>query len=508
MKRRGFQWIFCILFFMLAFLVTAQEELDSAQDRVSTLLAGYLANDVTFQKATINEQLAYLSDSSARINNGASFSISSGTVTVYANSKGTNVEMKPNATLSLPAANDTTVTASVPVTFQNGGTSTNTTTTVSSNEVSVKNASVSLSTGIITGVSLTKKINILEAERKYLEARRNAQDAAVTAEKNFYTALKKLYNYGVTVLSKRSSLYDDTLDLKKLVAQGYNKTSSAYLKADLKVRSDQRAVTEAERLLERETAIFATKCGLEYTKTSDNAYDSAMAFLPFSIPEVEVLDPESFPAEAYSASETAEWNKYIAQLKRDANKNLTLKGNLGYTFNNSYSSSDTVDAGLSLDWRGVTATAGVSVPTGNTVFNSSSSNSGTIDPVYKFSLAWVPNTWRLSKITDQQNQLNQMLEEVNIKSAKNEYETDIESKLTAISDLAWSKQSYQEEYAMYEKLEKDMATWYKQGIVTENDYLDAKDNATKAQINLLINAIDVILFNDETRLLFHTDEGL
>ena len=95
-----------------------------------------------------------------------SFSISSGTVTVYANSKGTNVEMKPNATLSLPAANDTTVTASVPVTFQNGGTSTNTTTTVSSNEVSVKNASVSLSTGIITGVSLTKKITILESERK------------------------------------------------------------------------------------------------------------------------------------------------------------------------------------------------------------------------------------------------------------------------------------------------------------------------------------------------------
>jgi hypothetical protein len=61
---------------------------------------------------------------------------------------------------------------------------------------------------------------------------------------------------------------------------------------------------------------------------------------------------------------------------------------------------------------------------------------------------------------------------------------------------------------MYEKLANDMAVWYRQGIITENDYLDAKDNAAKAQINLLINAIDVILFNDETRLLFHTDEGL
>ena len=60
---------------------------------------------------------------------------------------------------------------------------------------------------------------------------------------------------------------------------------------------------------------------------------------------------------------------------------------------------------------------------------------------------------------------------------------------------------------MYEKLEKDMASWYRQGIVTENDYLDARDNCQKAAINLLVNAVDVILFNDETRLLFHTDDN-
>ena len=512
MKRQSVVLISAFLFFA-GFFSFAQEELEPVSDRISTLLAGYLSNDVTFQKATINEQLASLSATTARINNGMAFSISSGTVTVYATGNGTSVEMKPNASLSIPSANDTTVSASVPLTFQNGSTATEKTSTVSSNEVSIKNASVTVSTGIITGTPLSKKISILEAERKYLEARRNAQDAAVTAEKDFYTALKKLYNYGVSVLTKRGTLYDDSLDLKKLIAQGYSTGSSSYLKADLKVRSDQRNVTEAERLLERETAIFATKCGFDYQKTSGNAYESAMAFLPLSIPEVEILDPESFPAEAYSASETAAWNKYIAQLKRDANKQLTLKGNLGYTFNNSYSSSDTVDAGLSLNWRGISATAGVSFATGNSVFGaaSSSSSSGssrTTDPVYTFSLGWTPNTWRLSKITDQQNQLNQMLEEVNIRSAKNDYETSIESKLTAISDLQWSKQSYQEERAMYEKLANDMASWYRQGIITENDYLDAKDNAAKAQINLLINAIDVILFNDETRLLFHTDEGL
>ena len=507
MKRRFVRWIGTVLFCVPTVLGMAQDEPDPAHGRISTLLAGYLANDVTFQKATINEQLASLSATTTHINNGMAFSISSGTVTVYSNSNGTNVEMKPNATLSIPTANDTTISASVPVTFQNGGTSTSTTSTVSSNEVSIKNASVTVSTGIITGASLSKKISILEAERKYLEARRNAQVAAITAEKNFYTALKKLYGYALSVLTKRSTLYDDTLDLRKLVAQGYSKTSSSYLKADLKVRSDQRNVTEAERLLERETTVFAKKCGIDYERVGENAYDSALSFLPPTVPDVEILDPNSFPASAYTATESAAWNKYIAELKRKANKNLTLKANLGYTFNNSYSSSDTVDAGLSLDWRGISATAGVSVATGSTVFNSSSKSTGSSEPVYKFSIGWNPNTWRISKITEQQNQLNKMLEDVVIKSAENDYETDIESKLTTISDLQWSKQSYQEEYAMYEKLEKDMASWYRQGIVTENDYLDARDNCQKAAINLLVNAVDVILFNDETRLLFHTDDN-
>ncbi len=496
-----------ILFILACTFLQAQDD-STEPDRVSVLLAGYLANDLTFQKATINEQLAYLTDRTARINNGLAFSISSGTVTVYSDSKGTNVEMKPSATLSIPTANDTSVTASMPVTFSNGGTSTNTTSTVSSNEVSIKDASVKVETEIISGTALTKKINILEADRKYLEARRSAQDAALTAEKNFYTALKKLYNDGVSVLTKRSTHFDNVLELRKLDAQGYSKSASAYMRADLKVRSSQRDVTEAERLLERETAIFAKKCGLEYEKTSENAYDSAMAFLPLSITEVDILDPKSFPEEAYSTREAAEWSKYIAQLKREANKPFTLKGNLGYTFNNKYSSSDTVDAGLSMDWRGFTASAGVSVATGNKLFSSTSASNGSSSPVYKFSLGWNPNTWRLSKITSQQNSLNQMLEDVTIASAKTEYETSMEDKITKISDLKWNKLSYQEEHAMYEKLEADMAFWYKEGIVTENDYRDARDNASKAQINLLINAIDVILFNDETRLLFHTDEGL
>ena len=58
---------------------------------------------------------------------------------------------------------------------------------------------------------------------------------------------------------------------------------------------------------------------------------------------------------------------------------------------------------------------------------------------------------------------------------------------------------------MYTKLESDMAKWLEQGIVTENDYLDAKCSREKARLNIIINAIDLIIYNDEVKLLFHAE---
>ena len=501
MTKQGFGQNFWRITGVLFFLVTAIFSVSAQADgaRLNELLAGYLANDLSFQKATITAQSASLSLDATKISNGLSLSLSSGTIKIAPGSDGTTVTLEPQAELALPQVRDTTLSADVPVTI------------TSDDGTTVNNASVSVATGIITGAAKQKKITILEAERKYQEARRSAQDAAVTAEKNFYTALKKLYNYAVSVLTKRSDLYDDELSLRKLQAQGYNRTSSTYLKADLKVRSDRRDVTEAERVLERETAVFAKKCGVDYAKAGDgqNQYDVALAFLPFTVPDVAILDPTTFPADAYTATESAAWSKYIAQLKREADYKLTLKANAGYTFNNVSAKSDTVDTGLSLTWNGFTAKAGVSFATGNTVFGNDFTTTGKAgDPVYTLSFGWVPNTWRLAKIDAQQDKLDAQLEDIAIQSAANDYETDMADKVTAISDLAWAKQSYQEEYAMYAQLAQDTESWFTQGIVTESDLRDARDNQQKAHINLLINAIDVILFNDETRLLFRTDKGL
>ena len=69
----------------------------------------------------------------------------------------------------------------------------------------------------------------------------------------------------------------------------------------------------------------------------------------------------------------------------------------------------------------------------------------------------------------------------------------------------WAKQSDEEEYTLYAQLENDTATWYKQGIVAESDYKAAQVNKEKARITCLVNAVEFIIYNDETKLLFHTD---
>ena len=45
----------------------------------------------------------------------------------------------------------------------------------------------------------------------------------------------------------------------------------------------------------------------------------------------------------------------------------------------------------------------------------------------------------------------------------------------------------------------------KQGVVTENDYLDAENEKEKARINILINIVELTIFNDDVKLMFRED---
>ena len=483
-----------------------------SENNLPSLLFGYLKNDLTLQKATLTAQNKALSYDASKINNGISLTLSTGTVKIQSSSDGTKYTFTPSATLGIPEWNDTKLTASFPMTKKSGY-------NIEENGTYLDNGSVKISTGIITAAPLKRKITLLEAERAYIEAERAAQNQALTVENEFYTNLKTLYTYVTKVLTARNDLHDDELDLRVLTAQGYSKTSASYRKKYLECQSDRRNVNEALRKLERETAVFAVKCGVEYTRVFDpntfdpekaeeisrQAFTSVMTFLPTDIPAVEMEDALSYKAENYKDTESAVWSKYIGDLKLKSDYTLELGAYAGYTFNESTSKYDTVDGGITFDWHGITASAGVSVPTGDNLFPLKSSTSGSQtskSPVYTFSLTLTPNTWRLASIDKKQDELNSQINEITVKSAADDYETAVLDKLSERGDLSWSEKSYAEEYDMYSQLEYDMDNWLKAGSVTESDYLDAADSRDKAQMNMLINAVEKIIYNNKVKLMF------
>ena len=60
---------------------------------------------------------------------------------------------------------------------------------------------------------------------------------------------------------------------------------------------------------------------------------------------------------------------------------------------------------------------------------------------------------------------------------------------------------------MYTQLAADMEKWYSQGLVTESDLNDAVNNREKARLNVMLNAIDLLIYNDEVKLLFNTEDS-
>lgn len=486
--------------------------------RLQELLTGYLQNDLLLQKYTLTAEEKALSLSSVKINNGIDVQLSTGSISVRTDTKGnTSILASPSLIVDVPSINDGQISVSIPYEINSDA----------DEKYSVTGGSLSVSAGIISGSSKLRKIEILEAERAYLEAKRDVTDRVLNAEKEFYESLKKLYSKAISIHSKKNDYYDDSLALRVLDTQGYSKTSAKYRQAFLKVASDRRDIQEQQRIFERETAIFAMKCGKVFDrsttvhdgkvekgerdesydpiKAGETAYQAAMNFLPESIPAVKSERIFDYDEQFYSKIEKANWNKYISDLKNEADYDLTLKATAEYKINSSVSGSDDAGGKLTFAWDGLSVSAGAYVPTGNNIFtpDSFSNNYKNDNPYFSLSLSLDTNKWRTSKIDSQKKQISSELDNIAIKDAKDDYETDILSKVSTFHDIKWAQTSYAQEYDMYTKLTADMEKWLEQGIVTENDYLDAKNNMEKARLNILLNAIDLIIFNNEVKLLFH-----
>ena len=87
----------------------------------------------------------------------------------------------------------------------------------------------------------------------------------------------------------------------------------------------------------------------------------------------------------------------------------------------------------------------------------------------------------------------------------NQNDTSVISQQTALEDLLWTKKNNEYMYGLYSDQEKDLASYYKQGFISQSEYMSAKVNKETYRIKQLVTAIDIILYNEETALLFCRD---
>ncbi len=469
-----------------SFLLILLGSILSAQAKTAELLEGYLNNSVSVKKLALSLKDRLLSQKSASISNGISVELSSGSVVIDTAGDG-SVSLRPSASIGYPAARNLAFGVSSNLSFSDG-------------ENRSSSTSLSLSADIYSGVMEERNITLLKAQRSVLEAQRALADGLVKQEQAFYSELKSLYDSAAKLLGAESSLWEDRLSFQELKVKGYESTSLKYRQAETKVLTDEHNVERYSRELEKQAKVFAKKCGTVYQA------DDPLDWLPTDIPLVEGLDVRSFPEADYTAVESAVWTNKINSLARKADKRFSLSANGGYTFDNSSASgSDTVDGGLTFKMAdgALSAGTGVSVPV-------TENKAGVSDhsPVFTMNLSLNPGKFLTDGISREQYGIAEEAELLDIQSARDAWEAKVVEEEESLENILWDKKGNEESYELYKSLEEDTLKWYKAGFVTEGEYRSALTNKKHYQIQMTVNALELLIYNSELKLLFVRDSEL
>ena len=471
MKKKHF-FLFSTSFFFLA-IMNAEPLSSQRLPDTTTLLLSYVENDAELKNLILAAKKSALSYQSAKIDTGFDVALSSGSVTLQVNDDGTKLTAKPSVKMSLPQTSNLSVTAQTNFSSESSNTS-------------LSNTSVAVGIDILSSAVISNKLTKLKAERAVTEAQRKIEKRAIAAEKEFYTALKSLLSSINNIMTKRQTLYEDSIDFEAIKVQGYSESSSTYRQAELKVISDQHEIDSAIHSFKYDCVVFYKNCG--YDLEIDDKAD-LMSFVPSGIDEVEPADILKFDKALYTEIENANWTYYINSMERSSKKNYGLSASAGYTFDNSITNSDSIDAGLSGTFGGLTVGAGISLPV--------KSSQSSISPAYTLSASLNPNAFRKNSITKKQNVLTEEQELLAIQTAESAYETKLVEFQQKLDTLLWEKKTVEENISMYGDLEKDMAQLYQQGYINETDYLSAKNNLNSSIIKKISNLIDLIIYNDD-----------
>ena len=438
------------------------------------LFASYLEKDSDLKNLALELQKVKLNQQSTQLDQGFYIKLTTGDMTLSFGDNGA-FTVKPGVSATLPQ-------------YKNLGLNVNGQLSIADGKTTFDNASAKVSVDIISANSAQRDVTLLKAERNVLEAERNLTSRAAEKEKTFYKNFSSLLSSILDIVSKKNSLIDDYNAFEKVKLEGYAVTAPAYIKAEMAVKSSEYEVNAAVHSLITNYKMFYLDCGYEIDIPEDTDFT---LLIPNDIPQVEAVNINEYNPEKYGEIEQALWSQKLNQLSRDGESRFTLSANGGYSVRNENSSYiNSIDAGVSAGYDGLSLNAGVSVPVAKS------------SPSVSLGITYVPTTSKKNEINEQLTQITIEQEKMKIDAAWSSYEAAVREKQIKLNDIKWAEQSNQKNYEMYAAVEKNMLDYYNRGLISEKDYTSAVINTLQTRVKGIMNRIDLIVYNDEVKAMF------
>jgi len=464
---------FISILLLLIFFVAVAESFS-----YSELFKSYCASDLQLEELYVSLSQSELSLHKKLLSSDMTWSLATGNTELGIGSDGIDFATSPSLSLSFPSASNTTIKISSPLSWASSG---------SDVSFTLSGASIKASSDFISTKDETEALSIEKSERTVLEAERKIASRELTLEKSFLNELKTLYDGKLSVYEAEQSLLSAQVSLETLTAQGYEKTSLKYKKAEMSLKTAEHKRDQAENSYNSQLALFCAKTGISVT--GDFSVD---------IPDVKLASIYDYPKEKYTAIEAADWNSYINTRNRAIASDFTLSSNEGVSFSkggtNSRSGDDfsaTISAGLTATVKDLAFSAGVDVP-----INSSKK------PSLNLSLTWTPSNKELATVDEMTLENNIKQEAFEKKEAESAYEDAVASYNLKKDNITWEYNMNVEELKMYSEYLDDIENWYKQGLVSRSEYLQAENSYENSYYAVILSKIDKLIYNLELKALF------
>lgn len=443
---------------------------DSADYDFNALMNKYLENDTQLKRKKMTLESARIEYQQNTMQLEPQIELSTGQINLNFNKDdGTTTSFSPSVSLKVPQWNNLQVNANMPSKIESSG-------------FTVESSSVKVSTDIISSNKIQNDIKKTELERSLFEAEQNYRNQELSAKSDYYSVLINLYEKALSILDEREKYLDKLISFETVKLQGYTESSSKYKIAQLEKENAYNTCLMDYKELKNMFLDFSLKC------------DTNLDFLISEIPDIELVDFNSFDKSDYSKIEKSLYQKKNNELKLADQRDWSLSSNVNYGYkNNKTLDKDVYSVGVGLDgtYKGIGMGLGVSVPVNQTPY-----------PSINMNFSFNPLDFKNSQLKEKLNNINLELLDFDVQDAYLSYEETQKSYINKAESLEFENTLLKEQNSYYKDLLAQSEKSYKNGIISQSDYIKAENQCLKIKINLIKNILNKYKYNLEVEQMF------